>query len=317
MHDDTAVLHRLWIEITEDEAATPTPTYTPTSTSTATPSLTPTGTLTPTVTFTPTATPTATLTRTPSPTPTVTHTPTATPTGTLPATATPTATATVTPTRTRTPRPTVTSAGTATLTPTATSTPAWPVQNCPAITPSVDGALTEWGAVTPQVVNALTATPVVQPGTPTPAAADASGTFYCGYSGDYIYLAGTILDATVTSGTTYQPTGRIAQGDAARLTLDGRADGLSVPAGNDDHDLYIAPDGRVLDYDTYPIDATVAAVAISGGWQFELRLHRDYLDLAALTSGVTFGLTWGVQDADDGTGLQHVITDTKRRATLP
>lgn len=317
MSDDTAVLHRLWVEITADEAATPTPTYTPTSTSTATPSLTPTGTLTPTVTFTPSATPTATLTRTPSPTPTVTHTPTATPTGTLPATATPTRTPTATMTRTRTPRPTVTSAGTATHTPTATSTPSWPVQNCPAITPSVDGALTEWGAVTPQVVNALTATPVVQPGTPTPSAADASGTFYCGYAGDYVYFAGTILDDTLTSGTTYQPTGRIAQGDAARITLDGRADGLSVPAGNDDHDLFVAPDGRVLDYDTYTIPVTVTAIAIAGGWQFEVALHMDYLDKAALTSGVTFGLTWGVQDDDDGTGLQHVITDTKRRGTLP
>ena len=121
----------------------------------------------------------------------------------------------------------------------------------------------------------------------------------------------------MTASTTYRPYGRIAVGDAARITLDGRADGLSVPGGNDDHDLYIAPDGRVLDYDVYPLDVTVAAVAISGGWQFEARLHRDYLDKAALTSGVTFGLVWGVQDDDDGTGLQHVITDTKRRGTLP
>jgi len=121
----------------------------------------------------------------------------------------------------------------------------------------------------------------------------------------------------VTASTTYRPFGRIAVGDAARITLDGREDGLSVPAGNDDHDLYIAPDGRVLDYDTYTIPVTVTAVSITGGWQFELALHRDYLDKTALASGAEFGLTWGVQDDDDGTGLQHVITDTKRRATLP
>jgi len=117
--DDTATLHRLWLEITGATAATPTPTYTPTAT--GSPTHTPTASLTPT----PTSTPTPTATRTPTPTGTATATATATPTVTLTPTATgsPTSTPTSTSTATRTLTPTATPTGSITPTPSLTSTP--------------------------------------------------------------------------------------------------------------------------------------------------------------------------------------------------
>jgi hypothetical protein len=90
-----------------------------------------------------------------------------------------------------------------------------------------------------------------------------------------------------------------------------------VPAGNDDHDLYLSPGGRVLDYDLYPVNVTIATVAIAGGWRFEIGVPASLLDLGTLASGDVFGLVWSLLDDDDGAGLQHIITDTKRRGTLP
>lgn len=142
MADDTAVLHRLWLEITEDVAATPTPTYTPTET--GTPTHTPTVTLTPT----PTSTPSPTATRTPTPTGTHTATVTHTPTITLTPTSTgsPTSTPTSTNTATRTSTPTATPTGSITPTPSLTSTPMPTATNSLTPTPTRTPTVT----VTPQ-----------------------------------------------------------------------------------------------------------------------------------------------------------------------
>jgi hypothetical protein len=221
-----------------------------------------------------------------------------------------------------TPRPTATP-NTPTPTRTATATPNWVTLNCPAITPAVNGTIAEWGAVTPVALNSGSAaliqppTPVgtVTPtGTPPPVSADASATLYCGRAGDVLYFAGTVLDDTFTSGTTYRTRGSVAWGDAVRITLDGRRDGLS---GGDDHDLFISPGGRLRDFDTHPISNTLAIGSVTGGWTFELALDASELEISPLASGSKFGIVWHVQDADTSAGLDYVLDDRKRMATIP
>jgi len=242
------------------------------------------------------------------------------------ATPTPTQTPTpgATPTPSRTPRPTATFV-TATVTRTPTATPDWPALLCPEITPDLDGSLAEWSSVTPVALNSVTAA-LIQPatpavaatptGTPQPQAADASALLYCGRSVNTLYFAGKVLDDTFVAGQTYRAFGSLAIGDAVRITLDGARDGLSIPAGADDHDVFVAPNGRALDFDTYPLDAQVVIGATPGGWTFELALDRSALNISDL-AGARFGLTWHLQDADSATGLEFVLDDRKRMGSVP
>lgn len=202
-----------------------------------------------------------------------TPTPTPTPTGTLTPSATPTATTTATPT----------------ATPTAAFTP----QACPSVAVTVDGTLTEWGAVTPVVVS----------GTPgaysysndmdgTPSAV--SGAFYCAHDGDHLFIAGEITDGTVRTA----PYG-LEAGDAVTVAIDGYADGMQAP-GYDDHSLTVGTTGRVYDYMIYSADVTASAAIASPGWRFELRvpaaLVQDKDDL--LTIGQQIGLTYTIINRD-------------------
>jgi hypothetical protein len=139
---------------------------------------------------------------------------------------------------------------------------------------------------------------------------------YCGYSGTTLYFAGTITDESLTADLTYSSAGSIAAGDAVRLTLDGARDGLTFPVGGDDHDLYISPSWRVLDFDTQPISTTLALSAASGLWRFELALNASELGLTSLPSGTKAGLTWSLLDSDNGYGIEHVLTDRKRMLTI-
>jgi hypothetical protein len=160
-------------------------------------------------------------------------------------------------------------------------------------------------------------TPVGTPaGTPQPVTADLSGTLYCGYAGEVLYFAGTVLDDVLTADVTYQTQGALSLGDAVRITLDGAGDGLADVRG-DDHDLYISPGGQVRDFDSYPISTTVSIGATAGGWVFELALEASELEIGALGSGVRWGLVWHLLDADDAGGSQHVLDDRKRWATVP
>lgn len=237
-------------------------------------------------------------------------------------TPTPSPAPSATPTRTRTPQPTATFV-TATVTRTPTATPDWPNYNCPAITPAVDGVLGEWAAATPVVLDWASAS-VIQPATPQPAqtatasptappATDLRGTLYCGWAGDVLYFAGAISDTL----SVYPTYGAIAAGDAVRLTLDGRADGLADVRG-DDHDLYISPAGRVLDFDSYPISTTIATVVYANnGWTFEVALDAQTLELGTLAPGTPFGLVWHLLDLDSAGGAPVALSDRKRRAVLP
>jgi hypothetical protein len=226
----------------------------------------------------------------------------------------PSSTATATATRTRTPRPTVTPV-TATPTPLPTATPNWPTVVCPAITPVLNATLAEWAAVTPIVLDGASAAVVQPAGAATPTAGDLSGRLYCGTAGNVLYLAGVISDTTVTAGTTYGTTGSIGRGDAVRITLDGLRDGLRLP-GEDDRDLYVSPGGRVLDFDSRPISATLASAVGVGSWRFELAIAGATFEVDTL-SGARWGMVWGLRDDDDGTGLQCVLGDVKRMGVGP
>ena len=343
-------VHEFYFDI--QDVATPTPTATPTSTatSTSTPTSTPTSTHTPTRTPVPTWTPTATPTVTPTPTetgtptatPTVTPTPTetgtpthtptpsVTPTGTLPPSATPTRT----PTRTRVPTATpMGSTRTPTPTATGTATPTWPLLNCPEIAVMVDGDLAEWSGVSWAAVDATNATRIApQPtrtptpsgtpptptptGSPTPTPApgvgDLGGAFACAWYGTNLYLAGTVSDDALISSP-------LGVADAVRVTLDGQADGARW-FSYDDHDLYVMPNGRTRDFGWRPAAVTVATAAISGGWQWEMRVPASALTGSALSAklatGREIGAVFALQDADSGAGWDVLLMDRKRMLRL-
>lgn len=260
----------------------------------------------------------------------------------LDATDTPTPTPGPTATQTITPRPTATFA-TATATRTPTATPNWPAQACASLAPTLDGSLAEWGGVSGVTLSAASAR-VIQPPTPRPSAtatlnaaelaapntpvpalsptptptttpapgsADLSATLYCAASGDMLYFAGTITDATVQVGVTFPTTGWIGEGDSVRLTLDGARDGLSGSPLADDHELLIGPGGRLLDFDRQPVHGSAVAVADGSSWRFEVAIPKSLL---ALDSTGRFGLVWEVAD-NDGAGVEHRLADRKRMGT--
>jgi hypothetical protein len=248
------------------------------------------------------------------------------------------------PSRTPTPRPSFTPAPTRTPTPTAN----WAVQHCPELAVTVDGALTEWAAVTPVALNVAqaaavfvapsvratwtlvptalprtgTGTPTLTPAptltprptaTPAPAVADLAALFYCAHDGaGTLYLAGNITDTALVNAV-----GSLTNGDAASITLDLLADGLRQPR-QDDHDLTLAWDGRLRDYDAYPFAATAATdTGLTNAWRFELAIPpTSYGDLPFFDGAYNFGATWGYYDNRGGATWAYRLLSAKRRLKL-
>jgi len=237
--------------------------------------------------------------------PTPTPVPTATPVATRTPTQTPTATRT--PTRTRTPQSTATTRPTQTPVPVGT---VWPVEElaCPVLAVTLDGSLAEWGAVTPYVLT-QDAAQQVWPAGPPPAPLELAGKFWCAHAGAYIYFAGYITDTTVIS-----PTGSVANGDAARIAIDGWADGL-LRFLLDDHDLFVGSDGQVWDFEVYPRHADAATAKNAVGWQFEVRVLAADLE-APTTVGSVIGLTFGVQDSIGAERWAWILTSIKLAGRL-
>lgn len=257
----------------------------------------------------PTPTPFWTATPTPTPTQTPTVTPTWTPGGPT-ATPTDTPTPTSTPTATRTPTATPTATPTSTATPTAT--PTAPAVACSSLAVTVDGSLADWASATPMYLNAGNAAYLLPAATPS--AADLSGAFWLACSGSDLLVAGLITDTQVIT-----PGGALLSiGDAAQIALDGAGDGIVRP-GQDDQDVFVAPDGRAASYDRPIPGATVAAAVTPGtGWRFEMRLPLASI-WARLMSGSTFGRIFGLHDAD-GTatpGPDQVMIGAPGSMTLP
>jgi len=258
----------------------------------------------------PTPTPFWTATPTPTPTDTPTVTPTWTPGGPT-ATPTPTPTPTSSPTATRTPTVTPTHTPTASATETATPTPE--PAACGNLAITVDGSLADWLAIaTPMYLNASNAAYLMPAATPS--AADLSGAFWVSCSGNDIIIAGVITDTVIIN----PPGALLTVGDAAQIMIDGRADGIVRP-GQDDHDLFVDPLGRLLDYNRPVPGATVVARVTPGSnWRFEMSVPIAHL-WVGLRAGSTMGLRFGLFD-NDGTatpGPDRVMIGQPGQITLP
>jgi len=174
---------------------------------------------------------------------------------------------------------------------------------------TVDGALAEWAAVTPVALNATTASYVI-PITPTLPITDANLSLYCAYSGTNLYLAGSITDNVVISGTGY-----LDNGDAVRVTIDGKAD-LLFKFRQDDHEVYLGPNNKSADWAIYPFADTLTASVTGSGWTFEAALPTTSLGCGALTGGKQLLVTWAYLDRDTGTTWQHTIVSAPRSAQI-
>lgn len=197
----------------------------------------------------------------------------------------------------------------------------------------VDGDLAEWSGVSWAAVDATNATRIApQPtrtptpsgtpptptptGSPTPTPApgvgDLGGAFACAWYGTNLYLAGTVSDDALISSP-------LGVADAVRVTLDGQADGARW-FSYDDHDLYVMPNGRTRDFGWRPAAVTVATAAISGGWQWEMRVPASALTGSALSAklatGREIGAVFALQDADSGAGWDVLLMDRKRMLRL-
>lgn len=211
-------------------------------------------------------------------TPTRTATPTITPGG-------PTATPTPTGTGTATPTPTITPTGT----PLPTSTPL----PCSTIAATIDGSLAEWAGRPSQALSAANRA-YLQPGTPTPSAADLSGRLWVACSGSDLLLAAIMTDSVQIDGA-----GDVWIGDSIEVQVDALNDGLTRP-GQDDHDLMFALDGRAQDYN-YPLEATVVARATPGSnWRVEARIPLTAI-WQYVASGQQIGTRLGLWDNDTAT----------------
>ena len=162
----------------------------------------------------------------------------------------------------------------------ASATPTTTASPLPSATPRA----TSTGTVTatPTPANTPTATPTQDPN---------SAALYCAHSATMLYVSGVITDAWVLSSTT-------TFSDTLVLTLDALGDGYNQPRG-DDHDYYLGPNGRLRDYVSYPVSATVATSRTATGWQFALGIDATTLH-GSLAAGQQMGAAFGLRDFDTG-----------------
>lgn len=205
-----------------------------------------------------------------------------------------------------TPSPTVTRTPVATR-PTATATvspTAWPGITCPTAVVTVDADRADWTAIpaTPMPLRSADASYIWPDATPS--VADLSGIFWCAHSADTLFLSGVITDSVL-----YQDSAPIDD-DAAQIAVDGWGDGF-LRYRADDHELTVTQDGRLRDLATLPITATVATTLTVAGWQFEIGIPRNVIELPTLTQRL-IGLVFGLIDDDDGGQLdQQIIAPTR------
>lgn len=220
------------------------------------------------------------------------NTPTPTPSGGSWPSATPTPTETPTPTPSATP----TATEMPTATPTATHTRAARTLECPALGPEfiLDADLTEW-ATMPGLMLDRDVADYVYP-YPAPDPTDLSGQFYCGWIGDDLILAGSIIDNVIVRDSDYP-----WLDDSVEFGIDGAADRIFW--NPDDHQITLVTDGAITNFGTYPVDgATNATLITVRGWQFEMRLPSETLQAGTFYSGKEIGFTVGLNDDDDGDG---------------
>ena len=80
------------------------------------------------------------------------------------------------------------------------------------------------------------------------------------------------------------------------IAIDALADGINRP-GQDDHDLFVSPDGRAMDYQV-PVAATVVARTTPGSnWRFEMSVPLSVI-WTGLGSGDDLDVILGLWDRD-------------------
>jgi hypothetical protein len=126
--------------------------------------------------------------------------------------------------------------------------------------------------------------------TPTPTPGVNELTLWCTHSASALYLAGIITDTRI-----YSATGNFS--DTLVLALDGWGDGFTR-LGYDDRELFIGPNGRIRDFGSYPVTATVGVSLTASGWQFEVGLDRHLLGDAKLSPGAQVGAAFELRDVD-------------------
>ena len=154
----------------------------------------------------------------------------------------------------------------------------------------MDGSLAEWTVSTPMYLNAANAA-YINPAA-TPAAADLSAAFWMACSGTNLLVAGVITDSVVMVGA-----GDIYVGDAAQVQIDGLNDNITRP-GQDDHDLFVNPDGLLLNYSRPVAGATVVArTTPASNWRFEMSIPLSEI-WSLITNGSIVGRRFGLHDND-------------------
>lgn len=158
----------------------------------------------------------------------------------------------------------------------------------------IDGSLSEWSGKPSMSLSASSAD-YIQPGTPTPSVADLSGRLWFGCSSDSLSIAGVMTDTTILE----PPGDDLSIGDAIEVLLDGLNDGINRP-GQDDHDLMMAPDGRVADYGISSAADVVTRSTPGSNWRFEMSI--PFTDIwTGVGAGSTIGARFGLLDRDTTT----------------
>ncbi len=210
---------------------------------------------------------------------------------------------TVTPTPTSTPSPTATPSPTgtrtATLTPSATPTPT-PTQpertgailDFPRVgsSPTLDGNLSEWGALLPVRLDQESASATTGENADP---ADLSAAVRGAWTTETLYFAATITDDWLVG----NDSANIWSDDAVEFDIraaDGRL-----------HQFYIAADGRQADREAPISTLTVVTRSIPGGWQVEAALPLAALGGGPFGADQNYGFNFALWDDDQAGGADR------------
>ena len=163
--------------------------------------------------------------------------------------------------------------------------------------PQIDGDLSDWGSWQPLFLSRDTAATIVaQPvGSPPPSVADNSAELWAAWTATDLYFAIHVRDDTIVNDSP-----QVWKDDEIELAFVGAYD--SIASGGDSHQYTFNPDGRITDFGQANPPIQAAAVAVSGGWNVEVRIPHTHLFglYQLLYAGRTITFDIGLRDDDDG-----------------
>ena len=159
---------------------------------------------------------------------------------------------------------------------------------------AIDGDLADWPVLAGFTLDRSSAATLAgQPAEPD----DAAAALRAAWDGTNVYVAIQVADDAVVSDSP-----EVWNDDEIELGFYALHDG--DPAGGDTHQYTVNADGRVSDFGdpTVPIPVEAAVVAVSGGWDAELRIPTTHLFgfYQGLARGMTLTFNLGLHDDDDG-----------------